>query len=101
MAKLQLTLDKQATSLDDIKPRQDNEELTEALIELAEKLKPGTKFPLNNLPDDMKPKSVSSKIYGLRKLGKLDKSIRPVTRTIKDKETGKSREVLYMVRKGE
>lgn len=98
MAKLQLTLDKQATPVDDIKPRQDNQELTEGLIELAERLekewedevkrakKEGRqptdiKYPLNNLPDDIKPKSVSTKIYALRTDKKLPENILPAMRT--------------------
>lgn len=107
MTKLRLTLDKQATPIDDIKPRQENAELTEALIDLATELddqfrsqkeKKMIKYPLNNLPEDIKPKSVSSKIYGLRVVGKLPLAILPKTRTIKDPETGKKREVVYMVR---
>jgi hypothetical protein len=102
MAKLKLTLDKQATPIDDIKPRNENEELTEALIELADQLKPGTKFPLNNIPPEMKIKSISTKIYQLRKMKKIPFSILPKTRTIKerDEKTGqvKSKEVIYMVR---
>ncbi len=103
MTKLRLTLDRQATPVDDIKPRQDTEELAESLIELATELekevirkKETLKYPLNNLPANTKLKSVTSKIYGLKKAGKLPASIFPTTRTIKDKETGQVREVLYM-----
>lgn len=108
MAKLQLTLDTQATPVDDIKPRQDNQELTEGLIELAEKLekdwelevkrakKAGEqpkdiKYPLNNLPDDIKPKSVSTKIYALRSQKKLPENILPAMRTIKEKQMVKNK----------
>lgn len=113
MAKLQLTLDRQATPVDDIKPRQDNSELTEGLIELAERLeqewqdevkrakKEGRapkdiKYPLNNLPADIKPKSVSTKIYALRVDKKVPENILPAMRTIKEivKENGQEREVL-------
>lgn len=122
MAKLQLTLEKQATPVDDIKPRQDNQELTEGLIELAERLekdwqdevkrakKEGRqpkdiKYPLNNLPDDIKPKSVSTKIYALRTDKKLPENILPAMRTITSEEQakhfnltwpGKPFEVTYM-----
>lgn len=112
MAKLRLTLETQATPVDDIKPRQDNQELTEGLIELAdelqkqfkEKLKKdpkitALKFPLNNLPDDIKPKSVSTKIYALKKQGKLPENIFPTTRTVKEKDDdGKVtvKEIVYM-----
>ena len=117
MAKLQLTLDKQATPVDDIKPRQDNQELTEGLIELAEKLqeewqqelkrakKAGEqpkdiKYPLNNLPEEIKPKSVSTKIYALRTDKKLPENILPAmrtikeTKTVKDPKTGEQKEVV-------
>lgn len=122
MGKLQLTLDKQATPVDDIKPRQDNQELTEGLIELAERLqqewqnelkrakKAGEqpkdiKYPLNNLPDEIKPKSVTTKIYALRTQKKLPENILPAMRRINTKEQaeklslawpGKPFEVTYM-----
>ena len=80
MAKLVLTTEKQLRSLEDLKPRQENAELTEAILEVAEKLKPGTYLPLNNLPAEIKLKSVSSKIYGLRDAGKLPISIKPIQR---------------------
>ena len=116
MAKLQLTLAKQATPVDDIKPRQDNQELTESLIELAERLEEDwqnevkrakrageqpkdIKYPLDNLPEDIKPKSVSTKIYALRTDKKLPENILPAMRTIKetklvtDEKTGLKKEV--------
>lgn len=114
MTKLQLTLAKQATPVDDIKPRQDNQELTEGLIELAERLeqewqsevkrakKAGElpkdiKYPLDNLPGNIKPKSVSTKIYALRTQKKLPENILPAMRTItvkqKDPKTGQEIEV--------
>lgn len=99
MMKLRLTLDKQASSVEDIKPRQENAELTDALMELAKELEPGKKFALNNLPDGTKPRSVSAKVYALRANGKLPKSIYPATRT--EKLNGKSQTVVYLVRKKE
>lgn len=122
MAKLKLTLEKQATPLNDIKPRQENQELTDALIDLSTELKRAwelevkaaekekrqpeeLKFPLNALPEDIKPKSVSSKIYGLRKIRKLPEFIVPKTRTIRSEEQakhvgvkwdGKPKEVVFM-----
>lgn len=115
MTKLRLTLDKQATPVDDIKPRQETEELAEALIELSFELeqqvkekkflpheKKELKYPLNNLPPGTKPKSVTSKIYGLKKAGRLPANIFPTTRTEKDRETGKAKEVVYLrCKKGE
>lgn len=99
MTKLRLTLDKQATSVEDIKPRQENAELTEALMELAEELEAGKKFALNNLPEGTKPRSVSAKIYALRNTGKLPKSVYPATRT--EKVNGKPQTVVYLVKKKE
>lgn len=99
MTKLRLTLDRQATSVDDIKPRNENPEFTEALIELANELEPGKKFALNNLPEGTKPRSVSAKIYALRSTGKLPKSVYPATRT--EKQNGKPQTVVYLVRKKE
>ncbi len=122
MAKLQLTLEKQATPVDDIKPRQDNQELTEGLIELADRLEKewenevkrakragetpkDIKYPLNNLPDEIKPRSVSTKIYALRSQKKLPENILPAMRTISTEEQakklnlawpGKPFEVTYM-----
>lgn len=90
MAKLQLTLDKQARPLEELKPRQENADLTEALLELAETLKPNSYKQLN-LPADMKMRSVTAKIYALRKAGKLPDNIKPLTR-------GKE---VYLARKGE
>lgn len=91
MAKLVLTLDKQAKPLEELHPRQENAELTAAIIELADSLKPNSYKALNNLPEDVKMKSVTAKIYALRKAGKLPASIKPLTR---------GNEV-YLARKGE
>lgn len=107
MAKLRLTLDKQATSIDDIKPRADTEELTDSLVELAKELEKqlqakkdpslkAIKYELNNLPPDVKIKSVSTKIYQLRNHNRLPKNVLPSIRTVKDKETGEKTEKLYM-----
>lgn len=109
MAKLRLTLDKQATSIDDIKPRADTEELTDSLVELAKELEKqlhdaakkdpnlkAIKYELNNLPPEVKIKSVSTKIYQLRNHNRLPMNVLPSIRTIKDKETGEKTERLYM-----
>lgn len=81
MGKLQLTLQKKPIPLKTLKPRQDNEELTEALIEAAQILtEPESAIPLDNLPPDVKLKSVSTKIYGLRVAGKLPAYIKPTQR---------------------
>lgn len=80
MAKLQLSLDKQAKPLSELKPRQENEELTDALIELAASLDPDSYKPINNIPDGVKHRSVSAKVYSLREAGKLKPNIKPITR---------------------
>lgn len=106
MGKLQLTLESQAMPVDQIKPRQENAELTEALIELSGKLKEAwekeaekarkekrhpedVQFPLNNLPAEIKPHSVATKIYDLRKKIKVPANMLPATRTIHNEEEAK------------
>ncbi len=77
MAKLRLTLERRPLSLEDLKPREENKELTEALVELAAELRPGEEYPLNSLPVGTNPKSVSAKIYALRADGKIPQNIYP------------------------
>jgi predicted HTH transcriptional regulator len=80
MTKLKLTLDAQATPIEELAPRRPNDHrLTDAIFDLVKKLKPGTKFPLNNL-GDIKAKTISSKIYSLRKKGHLPDNIGPIKR---------------------
>lgn len=103
MGKLQLTLETQAMPVDQMKPRQENAELTEALIELSEKLKKAwdkevqtarekkrnpqdVQFPLNSLPAEIKPHSVATKIYDLRKKLKVPANMLPATRTFDTEE---------------
>lgn len=109
MTKLRLTLDKQATSIDDIKPRADTEGLTDALVELAKELEKqlhdavkkdpklkAVKYELNNLPSDIKVKSVSTKIYQLRHINRLPLNVLPSIRTVKNEETGEKSERIYL-----
>lgn len=101
--KLKLTLAKQATPADDIKIRQDTSGLAEGLIELGEQLKKDweeeqkraqkekrqprdLKYPLNGVPTEIKTKTVTAKIYSLRREEVLPANIIPASRTIRSKE---------------
>lgn len=107
MTELRLTTEKEATSIDDIKPRQDDRELTRALIALANELvvqarreKKDLKYKLDKLPPGTRPKAVQTKIYALKEAGKLPEKIFPSLRTFKERdESGnviKTEEVIYM-----
>jgi len=106
MGKLELTLNSQIISVSDLKPRQDNAELTEALISVADRLKKvweekakdalkKKQSPediaqvLDNLPPEVKPHSVATKIYDLRKKLKVPANIVPATRTIDTEDEAK------------
>ncbi len=78
MEKINLALDKQARSLEDLKPRSRNSGLTDAIIELAESLNPGTYRQIST--EKVKGKSIIAKIYTLKKTGKLPMNIIPITR---------------------
>lgn len=78
MDALKLSLDKQAKPLADLAPRQHSSELTQALLDLADTLKPGTYKQINT--QEVKPKSIVSKVYALRKTGRLPEAVVPVTR---------------------
>jgi len=78
MASLQLSLEKQARPIDELPTRMHSSEVADALIELAEKLKPGMYVPLN--APNVKPRSVVAKLYALKKKGRLPDNIVPITR---------------------
>jgi hypothetical protein len=93
MTKLKLTLEKQAIPVAEIQPRQENKELTEALIDLAktlqeeaQKKKEDIMYPLNALPPDIKPKSVTAKIWALRSASRVPENVLPSMRTIRSEE---------------
>ena len=78
MAKLQLSLDAQATPLDDIKPRQRDNAVAEAIIELVESIPPGGKKQIN--APGISPRTVLTTVYDLKRKGILPKSILAITR---------------------
>lgn len=78
MDTLKLTLDREAKSLDELKPRKGQGEMTEAILKIAEGLPPGTYKQINT--KEVSGKSVIAKIYFLKKQGKLPESIAPLTR---------------------
>jgi hypothetical protein len=125
MEKLKQRLDDQIIKLRDIQPRQENQELTEELIRVANTLQKAWNEevraaqrekrapedlakPMEDLPKDPVPKSVSTKIYALRQEKKLPPNCIPKIRIEKykakerDPKTGeeievtKTREHIYM-----
>lgn len=76
MGALKLALDAQALSLDEIikKKQRSPSGLTQEIIELAEKLKPGSGRPLDTT--QFKGNSISTKVSILRKKGVLPKNVK-------------------------
>jgi hypothetical protein len=78
MEELKLSLEEQAKPLSELKGPQEDNGLTKAIVELAQKLKPGTYLPLNG--PAVKGRSVQSKIWALRKKGVLPQEVVPMQR---------------------
>ncbi len=78
MEELELSLDKEARSLDELKPRRSNNEVTKAIIRLVDSLKPGTFKKVTN--EKVKPRSIAAKVYVMKKKGILREDISVVTR---------------------
>ncbi len=78
MTALKLTLDTTPVPIKQLKRDSgQNPELSEALVQIAEKVPEGTAVPLNNL-GDLKMTSVASKMWALRERGVLPEKIVPL-----------------------
>jgi hypothetical protein len=84
METLQVSLEKQPIPISEIDSKMETSPFSLGIIALAGKLKPDTAMPIdNNIPPDTTNKQIASKVYILRKTGKLSDNIFPMVR--KDK----------------
>ncbi len=91
MAKLKLSMDSAAISLDDLKPRARESKVIEAILEFVENLQPGQAKPID--APGISKRTVLSTVYALKKQGRLPENIIPISRNNgKEAYIGKAKE---------
>ncbi len=78
MEKLKLSLDAQATPLEELKPRQRENRIAEAIIEFVETIPPGTAKPIN--APGISVRTVLTQVYALKQKGLLPPEIMAISR---------------------
>lgn len=78
MEKLKLSLDDQLTPLEELKPRQRENRIADAIIEYVKTIPPGFSKPIN--APGISVRTVLTQVYNLKKAGKLPAEIMAISR---------------------
>ena len=78
MEKLKLSLDEQLIPLDELKPRQRENKIAEAIIEFVKTIPPGMSKPIN--APGVSVRTVLTQVYNLQKKGLLPDDIMAISR---------------------